>query len=389
MVNDASALDAVDRALQTGGIQAVLEQLERQLRAEHKYHELFEVLKMRARFEAGLPLLYSEAPEAIPAAQRQRLEDGLLAACREVGTLLLQSGAVRQGWLYFRPVGDTAAVREILQKVAVTDANVDELVEVLLHEGVDTERGFRIVLEKYGTCSAITSYDTIVAQRSKKERQQAAALLVEQLYRELREALQHDIQRQQGVIPREETIADLVADRDWLFGEFAYHVDTTHLASVMRCARVLDERRYVELARDMTEYGRRLSPQFQYRSEEPFADTYPAHALWFDALLGRRVEEALAYFRRKAEELSVDQHGPLPRETWIDLLVRVGRPAEALEEALRLLPDSGPSIGVAPSVWELGQMAGDFGPIMDYYRRSGNLLGYATGLLCDAMLRSG
>ncbi|GIW93461.1 MAG: hypothetical protein KatS3mg110_1502 [Pirellulaceae bacterium] len=382
MAQQATAFELVRNALRSGGIPAALEQLENQLRLERKYHELFEVLKMRARHRAGLPLLYTDPPDPMPDEQRQLLEDGLLAACREVGLLLLESGAVREGWIYLRPVGDMRLAREALARVAVTDANVDELVEVLLHEGVDTERGFRLVLEKYGTCSAITSYDTVVAQRSKKERQQAAALLVEQLHRELLESLRHDIQRQQGVMPSETTIAELVADRDWLFGEFAYHVDTTHLASVMRCARVLDDRRHVELARDMAEYGLRLSPQFQYRSEEPFAETYPAHALWFDALLGRRVDEALDYFRRKAEELSVDQHGALPRETWIDLLVRVGRPAEALREALRLLPEAGPTTGVAPSLWELGELAGDFGPIIDYYRQAGNLLGYATGLLC-------
>ena len=35
--------------------------------------------------------------------------------------------------------------------------NIDELVEVLLQEGVDVERGFQIVLDSYGTCNSITA----------------------------------------------------------------------------------------------------------------------------------------------------------------------------------------------------------------------------------------
>lgn len=382
MASDPTAFELVSSALKTGGIEAALEAVEKQLRQEQKYHELFEVLKMQARHRAGLPLLYSDVPDPMSAAQREQLENGLLAACRQVGLLLLKAGHIRQGWTYLRPTGDVELAREVLRDIPASQTNVDELVEVLLHEGVDVERGFRLVLQHYGTCSAITTYDSVIVQRSKPDRQRAAALLVEQLYRELLASLRADIERQQGFPPAEETIGELVADRDWLFGEFAYHVDTTHLASVMRCARIIDDRSYVRLARDMTEYGRRLSRQFQYKSEEPFADTYPAHALFFDALLGQRVEEALEYFRQKAEQLPVEQYGSLPRETWVDLLARVGRPQQALREALRLLPEAGPSCGVAPSLWELGRLAGDFQPIVEYYRSQNNLLGYATGLLC-------
>ena len=382
MVNDESAFETLRRLLETRGVDAALDELERHLRQQGQYHELFEVLKMKARRSAGLPLIYSDTPDELSAEQRDRLENGLLAACREVGVLLIRSGAVRQGWMYLRPVGDNQLARQVLAQVEVNSSNVEELVEVLVHEGVDIERGFRLVLEHYGTCSAITTYDSVIAQKSKKERQIAARLLVEQLHRELLASLRHDIQRQQGTPPTEQTIAELVAERDWLFGEFAYHVDTTHLASVMRCARVVDDPKTLELARDMTEYGRRLNRQFQYRSEEPFGDTYPAHALFFDALLGRRVEEALAYFRHKAEQLSVEEHGLLPRETWVDLLARIGRPGEALKEALRLLVDQGPTSGVAPPLWELGMLAGDFTPIVDHFRQAGNLLGFATALLC-------
>ena len=37
----------------------------------------------------------------------------------------------------------------------------------------------------------------------------------------------------------------------------------------------------MELAWDLTEYGRRLGRQFQFAGEEPFVDAYPASGLFF------------------------------------------------------------------------------------------------------------
>jgi hypothetical protein len=83
------------------------------------------------------------------------------------------------------------------------------------------------------------------------------------------ENLKTDIGRQEDATPSESTLKALVADRPWLFQELTYHVDTTHLASVTRFARQLQDKALVSLALDMTEYGRRLHKQFQYESEAP------------------------------------------------------------------------------------------------------------------------
>src|SRR5688500_448003 len=83
---------------------AILDQLMQQLRAQKKYHELFEALKMRVREQLGLPLLYGDAMDDLDETRREKLEDGLLDACREVGMLLLDEGKIREGWMYLRPV---------------------------------------------------------------------------------------------------------------------------------------------------------------------------------------------------------------------------------------------------------------------------------------------
>ena len=109
-----------------------------------------------------------------------------------------------------------------------------------------------------------------------------------------------DITQQQGKPPTETTIAGLVADRDWLFANDNYHVDTTHLSSIVRFALLVEDHEVLRLATDLTEYGRRLTAQFQYPGDEPFADTYPASALFFHAQLGEGVDEAVRVFAERA-----------------------------------------------------------------------------------------
>src|ERR687883_174915 len=102
-----SEFDELQQA-STRGVAAVLERLVEQLRAQKQYHELFEALKMQVRHRLGLPLTYSETPDSLDDDRRNQLEEGLIGACREAGTLLLKAGKIREGWMYLRPVGDKA-----------------------------------------------------------------------------------------------------------------------------------------------------------------------------------------------------------------------------------------------------------------------------------------
>ena len=373
--------DQLQSDLSLGGSDAVLAHVAATLRAEKKYHELFEALKMQIRQKLGLPVTYTSGGDDLPEEKRNQLEEGLLAACREVGTLLFQQGKVREGWMYLRPVGERKEAAELLAGVKLDEDNTEELIEVALHEGVDIGRGYGLVLSSYGTCNAITTYDSSVARRPRQEQAPAARLLLKQVHSDLLTNVKADIARQEGTQPKETTLKELVEHRDWLFHENSYHLDTTHLAATVRIARVLGDPDDLRLALDLTEYGRRLNQQFQYQGDEPFAENYPAHALYFQALLGENLDEALAYFRTKAEMLDPQYHGMVPIETYVDLLSRTGRHREALAEAIRLSPQSAHPVGIAPSLLELAEKAGDYTSFLDYCQKRGDVLGYAAGLV--------
>ncbi len=376
--------DAFRTELATAGPDAVLESAAQLFREQNRYHDLFEVLKMQVRRRIGLPLLYSDSGDNLTEAQRTQLEDGLIAACREVGSHLIRAGKVREGWMYLRPVGDKTEALQLLSGVEEEEDNLDELVEVLLHEGIDIGRGFGLVLNNYGTCNAITTYDQSLSRRSRTEQLPAAHQLLHRVHDELVANVKADIARQEGAQPRETTLKDLVTDREWLFADSAYHLDTTHLAATVRIARVLSDAADIQLALDLTEYGSRLNPQFQYVGDEPFAETYPSHSLYFSALLGQNVDEALAYFRQKAEMIDAHYHGMAAIENYVDLLSRLGRYSEAIDAAIELTPADVNTSGWGPSLLDLAGKAGAYEKVIDYCRQKGDLLGYTAAVVQSA-----
>src|SRR5690606_32177566 len=116
-----------------------------------------------------------------------------------------------------------------------------------------------------------------------------------------------------------------------------------------------------------------LDPQYQYPSDEPFHDFYPAHALFYGALLGRGVNEALAYFRQKAFDVEPLENGTGAIETYVDLLSRLGRHEEALATAVKLIPSDVPAPRVAPLLLDLATKAGNNRPVQEFARRRGDL----------------
>src|SRR5207247_1071093 len=131
-----------------------------------------------------------------------------------------------------------------------------------------------------------------LSRRPRDEQAPAARLLLRQLHEDLVANVKADIARQEGQPPNAQTLRELVHDRDWLFQDNSYHLDTTHLAATVRIARALTDPDDLRLALDLTEYGRRLGQPFQYQGDEPFGEMYPANALYFHALLGENIDEA-------------------------------------------------------------------------------------------------
>jgi hypothetical protein len=382
------SFDELDATLACGGVEPALEQLAERFKAERRYHELFDTRLMQARHHLGLAIVASGTLDEQPEPQRSQLEAAYLEACREVGGLLLHEGKLREAWVYLRPTGETARMAEAIKAAPPSDENVPELVGLALQEGVAPAYGFSLILSHYGTCNAITTFDAEVARFGRADQQASAAQLVRHLHGELLENVRADVERRGGELGLKSaaagaTLDELVAGRERLFEGGNYHIDTTHLNSVVRIARVLEDPADVRLAWELTEYGRRLEKQYQAAGEEPFVDWYANHGLFYGAQIGKGVDEALAHFRERAETVRVEDEGTMPAETYIVLLTRLGRLGEAIEASARLLGAGTRTIGFAPSLLELSRMAGDFTALRRVSRERQDLLGYAVGLIAE------
>ena len=99
--------------------------------------------------------------------------------------------------MYLRPLGENSAVAAALNQIEPNEENLAALIEIALQEGVSPARGFELVLRQYGTCNAITTFDSEMGRHSRSQQVTAAALLVRQLHADLVANLRTDIARRE------------------------------------------------------------------------------------------------------------------------------------------------------------------------------------------------
>jgi hypothetical protein len=394
-LNANELFDKLESTVKDQGASHAARLLVEQMRNEKRYSELFEALKMFHRVELGLPAVQinpsgeddENASGALKNSEIQdQLDKRLIEACGEVGTALLRQGSLQEGWMYMRAVGDRAAAAAAMADIEVTHENLDTVLGLLVHEAVDIGRGTKLSLDLRGTCNTITMLESVVSMRGRADQQAAVGTLVEHVHSELLASLKADIVRREKLdatsdVHASKSIEALLATRTALLRDGSYHLDTTHLASTVRFARILDDARLLRLAVDLAQYGRQLHTQYQYASDEPFAELYPMSLAFFRALLGEHVEAALRMFLQKAESLDPQEHGTVAIETYADLLTRVGRPAEAMQFLMKKMPRGMRPFGIAPSLIELAQLSGQFEPMMNHAKERGDIVGYTAALL--------
>lgn len=393
-MNPIDLFETLLKTIRESGPKAAATFLVDQMRQEAKYPELFEALKMLHRIELGLPAVHTDLSGAHELSQQEQLSSDLqdqldkklLSACSEVGTALMRKGNLQEGWMYMRAVGDRQATADAMRDVPVTQDNLDTVLGLLVHEGIDIGRGTKLSLEMRGTCNTITMLDTAVSMRGRADQQSAVGTLVEHVHAELLSSVKSDIVRREkcdatNAVHGENSLEKLLATRPTLLRDGTYHLDTTHLASTVRFARILDNEKQLRLAVDIAQYGRQLHSQYQYPSEEPFSDLYPMSLGMFRALLGEHVDAALKMFLQKAESLDPQEHGTIAIETYADLLTRVGRPGEAMQFLIKKMPRGMRPFGIAPSLLELAEAARDFQPMLEHALQRRDLVGYAAALL--------
>ncbi len=362
------------------GSAAVLQKLAEMLRENAQFHQLFDAMLMQKKHSLGLPLLRPTSFDDVPADKRDEFEATYVSAAREVGNLLLADKQLGQAWMYMRTIREPEVIKAAIEKLDSKNEYSEEAIDIALYQGIAPVKGLEMMLNSHGTCSSITALDQQFQRLEPAARTQCAALLVKRLYDDVAQTIQHEVERKQGLAAPGQTLRELIAGRDWLFADANYHIDVSHLHSVVRFARSLTPQTpELALAIQLAEYGSRLAEQYQYAGDPPFEDFYPAHAQYLKAIGNVNQDAALSYFREKLRPDVNDPDNQLAAIGLVELLTRLGRMDEALEIAAKYLSQSSEQTGF--SFADLCADAGRFDLLTQVSKDKGDLLTFTAAML--------
>ncbi len=382
---ETEAFDAFDQTLRAEGPGAAIDQLIRHLDESGQYRALLDALLLKARHELGLPLIHAGSLNDLPEPARSQFEERYVEAIRSVGQKWLDAGDLPAAWPYFRAIAEPEPVARAIDayQPAEGDERLGQVVEIAFNHGANPRKGFALILDHYGICSAISAFESLPQDES--VRVACAEKLVRNLHAQLVANLRAEIAQRGQPLPPEGTPIDrLIEGRDWLFADDAYHLDVSHLAAVVRLSPLLTDPEPLGLAVELTDYGRKLSHRHRYEGEPPFEDVYKDHGVYLRALVGRDVEAAIAHFRAKlvpSDPVDPNPAETIPAQVLVGLLLRLERLDEAIDVAAENLAGLPESVLACPGISQLCQRAGNPDRLARLSREHGDLVNYAAAVL--------
>ncbi|GEM_PF-742465 len=374
-----------DKAL--GNLAEILEE-------KKQYSAWFEALKMRARHNLGLEIWSGDQDGDLPISVQRQLEDCLVDACQIVGEAMIKDGHIRDGWMYLRPVGDAKRAKQLLHSILPDDDNTEQIIDVAIGQGVSPAWGFQLTLNRMGTCNAITAYDTQMHSAALTEKQEAAGRLIEHVYDELVSNVKHHLAKTLPIPPGKVSLAELISGRPELFADGGYHIDVTHLSSVLRIGRIVDDSKMQQLAIQLCEYGKQLAELFQPPGHLPFEPYFESHRLYYSCLVGDEdAAQGLDFFKQQRAKATLETKDPTNTfsletqmectEVVVELLVRTHNPEQAIELLIQQLDNSAEHQRSrwTPILFNCCQQAGDFTKLMEYSRKTEDALGFGLAAI--------
>ena len=383
MSADGQLFDDLESVMKSDGPSAALDRLIAAMEDRDDPRGLLDALLLKARFDLGLPTVQPSSLADLPEPARLRYEDRYVEAIRKVGSRLLGRGDIVAAWPYYRAIGEKEPIIAALDafEPGDGDASVGHVVEVAFTQGVHPRRGFELILDHFGICSAITSFEGLPPDETL--RIACAERLTTRLHEHLVMSLRGEIERRGQPMPSEGTaVTKLIEGRDWLFFDDAYHLDVSHLAAVVRISPMMEDRDALAKALDLAEYGRKLSDRHKYEGDPPFDKLYDDHAIYLRALLGTDQDAAVDHFRGKLPPIDPDPDGDtIPAQVLVRMLFRLGRLDEAISVSAEHLAGVPEGMLMVPGVSQLCARAGRMDRLAEVARAQGDPVRFAAAIL--------
>lgn len=360
---DAAAYERLRATLVARGPQAAVDELIADLQKAEDYQGLFYALLMKKRVELGVSPFPTGSAAELPEHTHEAYEDAIRAAGRFVGGLLLERKQYAKAWAFYRMLGEPEPMRGALEAYTPgPEDDVYSVIEITWQNGLLPKKGFDLVLDRHGICSAITMVSGSDLTTNLDLRDYCVTKLAAALHAQLSERLRNDLVSR-GVTAGM-TLPQMVEAHPELFADEAYHIDTSHLSSVVQMCSNLPPGEGVNFARELCAYGRKLSPNLQGRHDAPFDEGYDDYLAYLNVIAGEKVDEGLKRFEEKAAREAAEG-ATYAAQVYINLLLKANRPAEALAAAKRFLLAEDERNLICPGVSELARRVGDLDAVAE------------------------
>jgi hypothetical protein len=271
---DHTVFDRVRAELESAGPIAAVDGLITDLRHKCDYSNLFYAILLKKRVELGVNPFPTGPSSDLPPHTHEPYEQAIREAGREVGHALIASRQFGQAWSFFRMLGEPEPMRIALEQYTPgPEEDVYPVIEIAWQGGVLPKKGFDLVLDRHGVCSAITMVSSSDITGNADLRDYCVGRLIRALHSQLSERLRGDLEARGATVSPQATLTQMVEEHPELFAEDSYHIDTSHLSSVVQMSTHLPTGPDNALARELCAYGRKLSPGLQGRNDPPSMKT--------------------------------------------------------------------------------------------------------------------
>ena len=187
----------------SSGPRAAVEQLVADLRKAEDFQNLFYALLLKKRVELGVSPFPTGPCHRTAARHHEPYEQAIRDAGREVGHALLERKQYAQAWAFFRMLGEPEPVKAALEAYSPgPDDDVYPVIEIAWQNAVLPKKGFDLVLDRHGVCSAITMVSSSDITTNAELRDHCVGRLVRAIHAQLLERLRGDAEGRGLKVPR-------------------------------------------------------------------------------------------------------------------------------------------------------------------------------------------
>jgi len=155
---DQQLFENLQKTLEREGAGPAIDRLCATLREKKDYASLFYAQLLKKRHELGVSPVPTSSALDLPVAAHAPYEEAIREAGRLVGRLNLDEGNIPAAFSYYRMIGEMEPIVTALQKYQPAEGDdVQQIVDIAYYQGVDPKKGFDLILERNGICSATSA----------------------------------------------------------------------------------------------------------------------------------------------------------------------------------------------------------------------------------------